>query len=62
MATTYIFEVDGIYDPAAGIITHGDTVTVIVDSGNPGGEPGEFEQFMCEALADWYDGAKVAYL
>ena len=44
---------------AAGIRGFTDLVSVDVDSGNPGGEAGEFEEFIRQALADWYDGARV---
>lgn len=44
---------------AAGIIGFTDTVTVSVESGDPGGYPGEFESFIQDCLREWYDGAKV---
>lgn len=55
-----------IYDPsedpikrAAGIVCRSDQVTVTVESGNPGREPGEFEKAFKEFLSQWYDGAHV---
>ena len=36
-----------------------DVIDIIIDSDNPGGEPGEFADFMRAALAEWYDGASV---
>jgi len=44
---------------SAGIIGFNDTITVIVDSGDPGGEPGEFEEYIREMLNEWYDGGSV---
>lgn len=38
---------------------HGDTITLSVESGFPGGSPGEFEDHMLESLKEWYDGYKV---
>ena len=51
-----------IYMPselAAGLRGFDDTVTITVDSGDPGRGEGEFEEFMRLALAEWYDGAMV---
>jgi len=51
-----------IYVPgekAAGIIGFEDTVVVTVNSGDPGGEPGEFEEHIRGALIEWYDGGNV---
>lgn len=50
-----------VYHPGetgAGIWGFTDTVTVTVET-DPGGEEGEFEQYMLECLAEWYDGAKI---
>ena len=52
-----------IYVPgeySAGIRGFTDAITVMVDSGDPGGIPGEFEEFIIEALAEWYDGGVVS--
>lgn len=43
----------------AGLLPFSDEITVEIASGEPGGEPGEFADFLCEALAEWYDGASV---
>ena len=56
-----IFEVSGINDPAAGVVTYGDTITVTVESGDPGGEKGEFEAEITGFLADWYDAVVVQH-
>lgn len=44
---------------SAGINAFEDTVIIQIDSGDPGGEDGEFAEFMRQSLADWFDGAKV---
>ena len=52
----------GIYCPvdvAAGLRSYGDTVTISIESGDPGGDPGEFETYIKEILSDWFDGARV---
>ena len=36
-----------------------ETITITVESGDPGGDPGEFETFMCVVLSEWFDGAGV---
>ena len=53
------FNIEQPGEPAAGILPFTDQVEVTVASGDPGGEPGEFEIFITECLADWFDGAKV---
>ncbi len=46
-------------ETAAGLLGYSEEITIIIDSGNPGGEPGEFEAYMCGCLAEWFDGAAV---
>lgn len=53
------FCVDHPEELGAGIRGFNDVVTISVASGNPGGEQGEFEEFMKDCLAEWYDGASV---
>jgi hypothetical protein len=51
-----------ITDPGesgAGLRGFTDSVTIIVESGDPGGDDGEFEQFIKDALREWYQGATV---
>ncbi len=43
----------------AGLRSFTDEVTVSCKSGQWGGEPGEFEEYMRDCLKEWYDGAKV---
>jgi hypothetical protein len=60
MSTTYKFFVYFPGEVAAGLYPFDDDVSVTLDSGNPGGEDGEFEEYMRQCLADWYD-TKVIY-
>jgi hypothetical protein len=53
------FDVEGFSELAAGINGFTDKVTIVVESGDPGGEPGEFQEFMVLALNEWYDTAGV---
>jgi hypothetical protein len=46
-------------DRAAGLHPFTETVTVTVQSGDTGGEEGEFEMFLVNVLNQWYDGAGV---
>lgn len=55
----YYYEVVAPGEPGAGIRGFTDTVTVLLESGNPGGDPGDFEGHLRAALKEWYDGAKV---
>ncbi len=55
LAKSYAFEVKENHEPAAGILFYGDKVTVIVHSGDPGGDAGAFAEHMREAIAAWYD-------
>jgi len=43
----------------AGLIGMNDVVTVEVESGEPGGEPGEWEEFITDCLAQWYFDVKL---
>lgn len=58
MATEFTFDVNHPGEMAAGIWGYSDTVTVKVEN-DPGGDDGEFEQYMRDCLAEWFDGAKV---
>lgn len=51
-----------IYVPSelsAGLRSVSDTVTVIVESGMPGGSKGEFQEHIKKSLEEWYDGGAV---
>lgn len=51
----YEFDVRIPSEPAAGIAGGTETVEVRVKSGDPGGEPGEFEVEIIKFLREWYD-------
>jgi hypothetical protein len=53
------YAVDMPSDMSAGLRGFTDTIIVNVESGDPGGEPGEFAQYMRDCLAEWFDGAGV---
>ena len=52
------FDIDHPGEMGAGIRGFTDAVTVTIEN-DPGGEGGEFEQFMLECLREWFDGANV---
>lgn len=59
---SFQFRIEHLGELGAGIRPFNDTVTITVDSGEPGGDgEGEnsFQEHMREALAQWYDGAHV---
>jgi len=58
MKTTY--EIENAGDSEAGLPAYQEEVQINVRSGDPGGEPGEFAEYMRVALAEWFDGAKVS--
>jgi len=60
MAKTFVFEVKENHDPDAGITFYGDSVSVTIHSGNPGGEERDFVEHIRQALAEWYDAPVVA--
>ena len=43
----------------AGLRSFSDEVSITCKSGQWGGEPGEFEEYMRDCLKEWYDGATV---
>ncbi|WP_035242434.1 hypothetical protein [Desulfobacter vibrioformis] len=53
------FEINNPCEPNAGISPFSEILTVEVESGDPGGYPGEFCDAMKQFLTDWYDGADV---
>lgn len=57
--TKVVFDINYPGDESAGIFPFTDRITIISQAGDFGGSLGEFEEFMQEALAEWYDGAKV---
>ena len=55
----YVFDIEHTGDFDAGLRPYNDRVTVTVGSGDPGGEPGEFSDYISTCLADWFNGAYV---
>ena len=53
------FHVDHPGEMGAGIRPYNDLVVIKIDSGDPGGEDGEFAEYMRDCLRSWYDGAFV---
>lgn len=56
---TYKYYIHQPPEYSAGMVGFDDEVSITVDSGDPGGEEGEFAEFMWQVLSDWYDGATV---
>lgn len=59
MVKKYKFNIVHPGEYGAGIRSYSETVEVSLESGDPGGDPGDFELFMEDCLADWFDGASV---
>jgi len=55
----YKFEIYVPPEVSAGIRGFSDIITIEVESGDPGGVPGEFEKFMEDAFLEWFDGARI---
>ena len=56
------FVVEHPGERGAGILPFSDSIIIQVASGDPGGDDGEFEEHMRNALKEWYDGAFVETL
>lgn len=54
-----MFEIDFRGEPDAGLPPYSDLVTMYCRSGDWGGSPREFEEYMRCCLKQWYDGALV---
>ncbi len=52
------YHVDFPGDPSAGLRSYNNEVAIFTID-DPGGEKGEFEEYMRGALQEWFDGAKV---
>lgn len=59
---TIKFYVDFPGDSSAGMLSCNDDLTISCDSGDFGGEPGEFAAYIQESLGEWYDGASVTLM
>lgn len=55
----FVFEILNQGGINAGLCSFTDTIIVFVGSGNPGGNPGQFEEYMKNCLSDWFNGANV---
>lgn len=56
---TITYSVHSSGELAAGLRGYTDQITVNIDSGDPGGDEGEFAGALRTFLAEWYDGANV---
>lgn len=52
---SYRFNIHQAQDEEFGLEEHQDRLCVIFESGDPGGDPGDFEKFFSEELRDWFD-------
>jgi len=53
----FVYSINNPGELAAGIAGYNDEMTIC--SGDPGGESGEFSEYMRECIAEWFDGARV---
>lgn len=53
------FDIHFSGEVGVGLLPFSDKVTITCESGQWGGEPGEFEEYLRGCLAEWYDGATV---
>ena len=53
------FDIENAGEIGAGLCSYTETVVIDVESGDPGGENGEFMEYMRGALADWFAGSRV---
>lgn len=56
-ATVYAVYFPG--ESGAGLRSYTDVITIHVESGDPGGEAGDFQKEMGLCLEEWFDGAKI---
>lgn len=57
---TYTFNITVPGEYEAGINGFTDTIKILVESGEPGGDSGEFEEHIQSCLKEWYDGGDVS--
>lgn len=60
-AKAYTFHIVVPSEMDAGIRGYYDEITVIVASGEPGGDADEFKEYVQTSLVEWFDGGKVTY-
>ena len=58
----YKFFINMPEDYSAGMNGFTDVVTISFESGDPGGDDGEFEDWALGWLPEWYDGARVSLI
>ena len=56
-SASVLFEVNSSGEIEAGLRPFNDSVTVSCESGQWGGAPGEFEEYMKDCLSEWYDAS-----
>jgi len=59
MSKIYKFYVEFSGEPTAGLNSFTDIVSIEIDSGDPGGVDGEFDEYIRECISEWFDGAGV---
>ena len=52
------FEIRSDGDSSAGLLPFSNLIVLSVHE-DPGGEPGDFKDFLTETLREWFDGAEV---
>lgn len=62
--TSKVFEFEIVHpgEEDAGVFAYSEKVKVSVESGDPGGEDGEFQEHMRDAIAAWFDRAGVGII
>ena len=56
----FVYAIEEPGEPGAGISAFTDTVIVLLESGNTGEDPNDFNEHLKLTLHNWYDGAKVS--
>lgn len=56
----FVYAIEQPGEPGAGISPFTDTVIVLLESGNTGDDPNDFNEHLKLTLRNWYDGAKVS--
>jgi hypothetical protein len=59
LSTAIEYEIENGGEISAGLLPYSETVCVVVESGDPGGDDGEFAVFMQDCLMEWFDGSAV---
>ncbi len=59
MSKKIVYAVKHPGELGAGLYPYYDTITIVVESADPGGGYKDFENYMRQCLAEWFDGADV---